>query len=99
MSKHTPGPWTINYAPNGLPYQIIASDQDDTKPGKVGTKITRWASISLPSSTEGMANARLIAASPDLLEACIEAIEAIKDGDAQSATNALNAAIAKATAA
>lgn len=42
------------------------------------------------------ANARLIAAAPDLLEAAKEAIEAIAGGDAQSAVNALRAALAKA---
>ena len=67
MSKHTPGPWVVLTNRAGYPYQIHAPNGDDKKPGAVGSYITRWAAISLPSSEEGNANARLIAAAPDLL--------------------------------
>lgn len=76
--SHTPGPWTINYSTLGYPYQIFASGEDDTRPGKVGTRITRWGAISLPSSEEGLSNALLIAAAPDLLIVAKEAIDIIE---------------------
>jgi hypothetical protein len=44
---------------------IDAPDACNKTPGKVGTSITRWQAITLPSSEEGQANARLIAAAPD----------------------------------
>ena len=69
MSAHTPGPWAVRFSLSGYPYQIIAVNGDDKAPGKVGTCITRWASIMLPSSAEARANACLIAAAPDLLAA------------------------------
>jgi hypothetical protein len=68
-AKHTPGPWGVRTSQKGLPAQIVAPNESTSAPGKVGTSITRWGSISLPSSDEGQANARLIAAAPDLLAA------------------------------
>jgi hypothetical protein len=59
MSAHTPGPWTIRRASQGKPYQIEGATRD----------ITRWGGLSAPMSHEAEANARLIAAAPDLLEA------------------------------
>ncbi len=65
--KHTPGPWKIVFASGRYPYQI---DAPNGSKGPGGIRfITRWGAISMPSSAEGLANARLIAASPDLLEA------------------------------
>ena len=71
MSGHTPGPWEIRYAANGCPYTITttASGNFDKMPGRVGSQILRWGSFMLPSSAEARANARLIAAAPELLEA------------------------------
>jgi hypothetical protein len=68
MSAHTPGPWAVMTNRQGYPYQISAPFSDPRKPGGI-TDVTRWASISLPSSPEGQANARLIAAAPEMLEA------------------------------
>lgn len=68
-ATHTPGPWTVGFGKSGYPYQIRAERQSDQAPGRVGKAITRWGAISLPSSSEGLANARLIAAAPTLLEA------------------------------
>ena len=65
--KHTPGPWIVKRSGMGYPYQIVALNESDKKPGAVGKAITRWAAITLPSSDEGKANARLIAAAPHLL--------------------------------
>jgi hypothetical protein len=70
MSGHTPGPWEIRRSKSGYPYQIHAPNGID---GPGGIKdVTRWASIAMPSSPEGEANARLIAAAPSLLEALKE---------------------------
>lgn len=69
MSKFTPGPWEVVESRNGYPYQISARTASDNIAGAVGKSITRWAAIALPSSEEGQANARLIAAAPELYEA------------------------------
>lgn len=60
MTKHTPGPWFIGRSGHGKPYQIETAD---------GLCVTKWGGISRPASQEGEANARLIAAAPDLLDA------------------------------
>ena len=49
MSTHTPGPWEVDFNEKGYPYAIIAPKADNMKPGAVGTCVTRWAAISLPS--------------------------------------------------
>jgi len=91
VSGHTKGPWCIKYSRSGYPYQIIAPNENDKAPGRVGKSITRWGAISLPSSDEAHANARLIAAAPDLLEA----LETIANTHANPVSVA-RAAIAKA---
>jgi hypothetical protein len=101
-TNHTPGPWEVERARNGLPYRIVAPGGDDGKPGAVGKHITRWGAISLPSSEEGEANARLIAASPELLriaERLADDDEVPTDGDMVIAIlkRDAKAAIAKAT--
>ena len=73
MSKHTLGPWRILYAQSGYPAQIAGPDRDKHRAG--GCNPTRWNGIGFPSSAEGQANANLIAAAPDLLDALIEAME------------------------
>jgi len=67
-SQHTPGPWKVVNDWNGRPVKITAPHADPHKPGGI-VDITRDRAISLPSSGEGKANARLIAAAPELLEA------------------------------
>lgn len=69
MSKHTPGTWGYEYEPDGDNH-FIWSDSGD-----------RVATAFPFSITTTEANARLIAASPDLLEALqnlIEAAESMK---------------------
>jgi hypothetical protein len=69
MSGHTPGPWQVIYSRTGYPYQICATDETLRKmPGRI-YDVTRWAAIGLPSSEEGLANARLMAAAPQMLAA------------------------------
>lgn len=61
MSKHTKGPWSVTYTHGkGYPGQIEADN---------GTLITTWGGICRKSTAEGQANAELMAAAPDLLEA------------------------------
>jgi len=66
----TPGPWTIaTTRRRGYPYRIDAPN-GLRGPGGI-TSVTRGAAISMPSSAEGQANARLIAAAPCLLKAAL----------------------------
>lgn len=67
MSGHTEGPWEIKRSKQGYPYQIYAPYGDDRAKGRVGQSVTRWGAISMPSSAESEANARLMAAAPELL--------------------------------
>lgn len=63
---HTPGPWKVMY---GKKYpRAIVRVNSTNEPGGINS-IVRWNGIGLPSSPEAVANARLIAAAPDLLEA------------------------------
>lgn len=74
----TPGPWIVRVAGKAnLPYGITAPDQPYDRKGGI-RDITRWAAITLPSSKEGQANARLIAAAPEMAEAleCLAAMAA-----------------------
>lgn len=72
MAHHTPGPWTIERMPiqscggSNTCYKIgpfQACIYDDWRPREVGI-----------SENENSANARLIAAAPDLLAACEAAV-------------------------
>jgi cytochrome c556 len=91
--KHTPGPWSIgsplNNPNNGFP---IRSES--------GEEVAVVADWSHRANIE-RANARLIAAAPDLLEAAIHAEETLslyvaETGEPGAALDALRAAIAKA---
>ena len=64
MSGWTPGPWNVWCNESGYPYQIHAPNGSNG-PGGI-RDVTRWASISMPASSEGQANARLIAAAPEM---------------------------------
>lgn len=69
MSKHTPGPWfpieSVNAETQGL--HLIWSR---SKPNETGVLIARTC-----FAPQSEANARLIAAAPELLEACRRAID------------------------
>ena len=93
MSKHTPGPWMYDSYVGEDPY-----DDPDCPFVEIGT--TRWVpnKVDVPAALEAWANARLIAAAPDLLDA-LESLEltaglpAMQDDPARVAARA---AIAKA---
>ena len=67
--KHTPGPWKIS---NYRPYQIIARNP---KESTYGVGDDKFPTLAEPCGENKQANAKLIAAAPDLLEACKEAKE------------------------
>jgi len=62
MSKHTPGPWEVDGYRVGHPV------------GKHGFDLVARI-LQTDNATEDAANARLIAAAPDLLAACKAALE------------------------
>lgn len=62
MSRHTPGPWVRGQGRNAP--QIIEGD------GRVAPKIIAEIYYYRMTNTERDANARLVAAAPDLLAAC-----------------------------
>ncbi len=109
MSKHTPGPWLIE-AQNCHTGDIATVYQ--TSEGWVTIYAPHWAETGM-EPPEQSANARLIAAAPDLLKALKECRNAIQGGqplepyDSRGAgyqqqfgaafLEYLNAAIAKAT--
>jgi len=83
MSKHTPGPWEVNFkkfnevrAENGA---VVAECK----------KLTSLVGL--------QANARLIAAAPNLLEALQGLLNALPSATTHPAIRAARAAIAKAT--
>lgn len=88
-TKHTPGPWLI-YNSINLTEMLIAK----LGPGNLKTDI---------AIVEGRENARLIAAAPELLEACEHAIERLRKLDEYRKTDSsasiglIERAIAKAT--
>jgi len=65
--KHTDGPWRCNVDKRGYALGVIAP-QHAKRPGGI-VSVVRDRGIGLPSSEEGKANMRLIAAAPDLLAA------------------------------
>jgi hypothetical protein len=67
MSKHTPGPWSVDAVP-GLPVYINAGD-DGLRPVADINGLEDGINNDARRE-EQMANAALIAAAPDLLEAC-----------------------------
>lgn len=94
-TKHTAGPWEVDGHPKDIrPTEIVKRFPD----GNCGLICELTHSLFRDSQ---LANARLIAAAPELLEAAIEALAYIENdehshGRSFSAGNALRAAIAKA---
>lgn len=94
MSKHTPGPW-INCQAVG---QRLSSRRIISDSNKISTVVADVPDYGKTSASERHANARLIAAAPDLLEALTRAEDYLRNccGSAKIA-NFCKAAIAKAT--
>jgi hypothetical protein len=95
--KHTPGPWRIVEQTSTI--VVVTESQSKTKYGA-----SRYACIggfdgSIPEQlSEAMANARIIAAAPDLLEALemLAAVDFGADGSVERGARLARIAIAKA---
>lgn len=97
-TKHTPGPWMIGYG-EAVGIGEIYGVGIDTEPD--------WTPVCMLSLSEKVnevdeANARLIAAAPDLLETLIGLLDAVQSSVCKNsgpAQDAARVAIAKATGA
>ena len=91
MSTHTPGPWFVTEDGTQTAHHFVVTTNEHSDDFEEREDV---AEISLPSWTkpngprgredrkhraEAEANARLIAAAPDLLAACERVIDAMKD--------------------
>lgn len=95
QAKHTPGPWIIEDITDDGQSVISAASKNWIDFARV------WVVTDESTDKEGEANARLIAAAPELLEALKDVMSAVELGwipDGESMFNA-RAAIAKATGA
>lgn len=83
MKKHTPGPWKSTESPHATPGSVFLINNPDGAIGEV---------------RRNEADARLIAAAPDLLAAAEAAVQILVYGfvDPQEAVDLLERAIAKA---
>ena len=100
-TKHTPGPWLFRTAPTSAGLCHIVSAADWKGAFIYGDGIRKGVDDALPKAQELAANARLIAAAPDLLRYLKEArrtLEMWKDvAPAVSLCADIDAAIARAT--
>ena len=71
-TKHTPGPWMLRTTPTSAGLCHIVSAADWRIAFIYGDLIRKGVDDALPKAQELAANARLIAAAPDLLEALRE---------------------------
>lgn len=88
--KHTPGPWTAHglavYTEENLPHWITPRDPAPRYVGHAqwsdmwADHTTEAALLNLPDYPEAEANARLMAASPDLLAMAAELVRLVDDG-------------------
>ena len=86
MSRHTPGPWEFEIITSSYVTAFDGTHIADVHHGRTAT-----------AKAEGSANARLIAAAPDLLEALKEVFSDHDAVNRLSWVNRAAAAIAKAT--
>lgn len=92
QSLHTPGPWKIDYADT-------ITVREEAKNGRIcSLYMLMPGNYGRRSPREVEANARLIAAAPDLLDACKEFVRKVESGEARSTRSyqQMKAAIAKA---
>ena len=95
MNKYTPGPWLLRTAPTSAGLCHIVSAADWRGAFIYGDGIRKGVDDALPKAQELAANARLIAAAPDLLAFVTEWLNS-QGGDSNYMTEKARAAIAKA---
>jgi hypothetical protein len=93
-SKYTPGPW--RYVPGKFNRDECANEYGSIQGIDESGHRGYWVAT-IEDAEEAEANARLIAAAPELLAACEDAERAIAGTMADSLSQRLRAAIAKAT--
>ncbi len=110
MSGHTPGPWLIGEQNGHCGVSIDETSEDGARVATVYlgivTSAARWGEehFAFPENAEAMANARLIAAAPDMLAALQTFVDLFGREDAYqgdpaglACVRSARAAIAKAT--
>ena len=85
-TPHTPGPWRLRYGKRFEYDYLLKAGKD--------TPIAYWSNFKIRTKKESKANARLIAAAPDLLEALQYAIRQVPE---LATVPGISAAISKAT--
>ncbi len=115
MNTHTPGPWVVHCMTDEAPMTVPAREGSpsfdyqhwEVGDSRAGCRIATvvWYSETFgfgsPSHEESVANFRLILSAPELLDACVAALELLQDPDADAigadkVESVLRSAIAKA---
>lgn len=78
-ATHTPGPWKYDGSSDPLPHDYACSTERIAAGGVTIAEVATCEDDSCPGVSEGWANARLIAAAPELLAACRELLAAFID--------------------
>jgi len=92
-TKHTPGPWILGTEGDGAVGSVYC---DNALGSRVAIVYGREQAYTVFPREEEEANARLIAAAPNLLAACIAWRNSTNDEEEFAALNACEDAIAKA---
>ena len=97
MSNHTPGPWKIDYGSKTKTARGISAPA-------ARRNIVNFNGLAAPMSAETAANAQLLAAAPDMLQALRKAVVLLAgacvhapESEPHETYEAVSAAIAKAT--
>jgi len=97
MSKYTKGQWSVLPEECDKPYIRIRGTRLGLR-YKIANVVTPiYDGVNSQEAEETRANAILIAAAPELLEALLLCVDALEDGHWQETKQAARAAIAKAT--
>jgi hypothetical protein len=93
--KFTPGPWEVSIGNSGSIFGDLNNPAHDGDNPYIGTVAGIGVDEDIPECT---ANAKLIAAAPDLYAACVEFCRKVEAGEAKSTASyeQMKAAIAKA---
>ena len=94
--SHTPGPWKIDPSEE-FPLAVIVDDEDGELDGVCICELQGEFDDKSSATPEQMSNARLIAAAPELLEACKYALAQLEaDGNSELICEDIRDAIRKA---